>query len=191
MSIWVRLKSNRDICFPVLIKWRSLFALFPFNATTTNTLQLDSFKKLQLHSHHDVFQLHVQRISSMHILLPLIWFFIGFHVVQDQLKEDDLLRDGAERVVEAEHVVSLLSFNTGEKAGLKKHNWGSCLIIVVPCVSKNVLRNLRVHAIWLAVVTEEYLARRGRDKEVDIQTRTIQNLWIVEAIKIQGIYRFQ
>lgn len=68
-----------------------------------------------LHPHHNVFQLHVQHVCSMNILLPVIWVFIGIHVVQDQLKEDDLLRDSTECVVEAEHVVSILSFNTAGK----------------------------------------------------------------------------
>lgn len=67
----------------------------------------------------------------MHVLLPLIWFFVVFHVVQDQLKEDGFLGDGAERVVEAEHVVSLLSFNTGEEAGVK-NKLASLAIIVSP-----------------------------------------------------------
>lgn len=61
--------------------------------------------------HHDVLQLHVQHVRSMNVLLPVIWVFIRVHVVQDQLKEDDLLRDGAKCVVEAEHVVSILCFN--------------------------------------------------------------------------------
>lgn len=72
----------------------------------------------------------------MHVLLPLIWFFIDFHIVQDQLKEDDLLRDGTERVVEAEHVVPFLSFNTEEKAGAEKNELWSLSIIVDQRASK-------------------------------------------------------
>ena len=52
----------------------------------------------------------------MDVLLPVIWVLIRVHVVQDQLKEDELLRDSAERVVEAEHVVSILRFNAGQRA---------------------------------------------------------------------------
>lgn len=51
----------------------------------------------------------------MDVLFPVIWAFIRIHVVQYQLKEDELLRDGTKRVVEAEHVVSILSFNAGER----------------------------------------------------------------------------
>lgn len=50
----------------------------------------------------------------MDVLFPVIWVFIHIHVVQDQLKEDELLSDGTKRVVEAEHVVSILSFYAGE-----------------------------------------------------------------------------
>lgn len=58
----------------------------------------------------------------MDILLPVVWFFICIHVVQDQLKEDELLGDGTERVVKAEHVVSILSFNTGDKTHRQSEN---------------------------------------------------------------------
>lgn len=68
------------------------------------------------HPHHDVFQLHVQRVCSMDVLLPVIWISICIHVVQNQLKEDEFFRDGTECVVKAEHVVSILSLNTGGKA---------------------------------------------------------------------------
>lgn len=51
----------------------------------------------------------------MDVLFPVVWVFSHFHVVQDQLEEDELLRDGAKRVVEAEHVVSVLSFDAGEE----------------------------------------------------------------------------
>lgn len=44
-------------------------------------------------SHHNVFQLHVQDVCSVDVLLPVIWVFICIHVVQDQLEEDELLRD--------------------------------------------------------------------------------------------------
>lgn len=64
-------------------------------------------------SYHNVFQLHVQDVCSVDVLLPVIWVFICIHVVQDQLEEDELLRDWAERVVKAEHVVSLLSVYAG------------------------------------------------------------------------------
>lgn len=83
-------------------------------------MQITSFldhitRRLWLHPHHNVFQLHVQHVCSNDVLLPVVWFLICIHVVQDQLKEDELLGDGTERVVEAEHVVSILSFNTGRK----------------------------------------------------------------------------
>lgn len=68
----------------------------------------------QVCPHHDVFQLHVHYVCPMDVLFPVIWIFIHIHVVQDQLEEDELLRDGTKRVVEAEHVVSILSFNAGE-----------------------------------------------------------------------------
>lgn len=51
----------------------------------------------------------------MDVLFPLIWVFIRMHVVHDQLEEDELLRDGTKRVVKAEHVVSILSFNARER----------------------------------------------------------------------------
>lgn len=51
----------------------------------------------------------------MDVLFPVVWVFSHFHVVQDQLEEDELLRDGTKRVVEAEHVVSVLSFDAGEE----------------------------------------------------------------------------
>lgn len=68
-----------------------------------------------LHPHHNVFQLHVQHVCPMDILLPVVWVLVCIHVVQDQLKEDELLGDGTERVVKAEHVVSILGLNTGGK----------------------------------------------------------------------------
>lgn len=53
----------------------------------------------------------------MDVLLPVVWASSCIHVVQDQLKEDELLRDGAKRVVEAEHVVPVLGFDAGERKG--------------------------------------------------------------------------
>lgn len=76
-----------------------------------------------LHLYHDVFQLHVQHVCSMDIFLPVVWVFICIHVVQDQLEEDHLLRDGTEGVVKAEHVVSILCF---DPAG-KTQSWHMCL----------------------------------------------------------------
>lgn len=79
-------------------------------------------RRLWLHPYHDVFQLHVQHVCSDDVLLPVVWILICIHVVQDQLEEDELLGDSTERVVEAKHVVSILSFNTG---GGKKKTQGS------------------------------------------------------------------
>lgn len=84
----------------------------------------------RLHPHHNIFQLHVQRVRSMDIFLPVVWVVTCIHVVQDQLKEDELLGDGTERVVKAEHVVSILSFNPGERAqGVKAYTclWQYCM----------------------------------------------------------------
>lgn len=62
----------------------------------------------------------------MDVLFPVIWVFIHIHVVQDQLEEDELLRDGTKRVVKAEHVVSILSFNAGERIQKRKKITGPC-----------------------------------------------------------------
>lgn len=79
----------------------------------------------------------------MDILLPVFWVLIRVHVVQDQLKEDELLRDSTKRVVEAEHVVSILCFNAGQRA-----QGGTSSRV---CVSKVRLRghscNLRVNPV--------------------------------------------
>ncbi len=96
------------------------------------------------HSHHNVFQLHVQHVCPMDILLPVIWVFIRVHVVQDQLKEDELLGDGAERVVKTEHVVSILSFHTGGKAqAVRAYTWNCA---GNECFSDR-QGNLRVHSV--------------------------------------------
>ena len=64
-------------------------------------------------SHHDVFQFHVQHVGTVNVLLPVVVvLYVLIHVVQDQLKEDDLLRYGAERVVKAKRVISVLRFNS-------------------------------------------------------------------------------
>lgn len=80
----------------------------------------------------------------MDVLFPVVWVFSHFHVVQDQLEEDELLRDGAKRVVEAEHVVSVLSFNAGEEIpGEKKETYKSVLLMSVTGRTSN----LRVDSI--------------------------------------------
>lgn len=106
----------------------------------------------------------------MDVLFPLIWVFIRMHVVHDQLEEDELLRDGAKRVVKAEHVVSILSFNARERIQKrKKKNYKS---VSVMCPTGHT-SNLRVDSVWLAVVTEQNMSRWWGDKEVYIKAWTV------------------
>lgn len=101
----------------LFISFASSDVLFTLNKSQTykELSQADCVSD-RLHSYHEVFQLHVQHICPMDELLPVVAVFLCIHVVQDQLKEDELLRDGAEGVVEAEHVVSVLqSFYAGRQ----------------------------------------------------------------------------
>lgn len=66
-------------------------------------------------TYHDVFQLHVQQVGALHVLLPGLRILSVVHVVQYELEENDLLGHRAEAVVEAEHVVSLLGLHSEER----------------------------------------------------------------------------
>lgn len=105
----------------------------------------------------------------MDVLFPLIWVFIRMHVVHDQLEEDELLRDRTKRVVKAEHVVSILSFNARERIQEKEKNYKS---VSVMCPTGHT-SNLRVDSVWLAVVTEQNMSRWWGDKEIYIKAWTI------------------
>lgn len=69
-------------------------------------------------TNQDVLQFHLQHICVSNIFFPVFLFLSLFsHVIQDQFKKDDLLRNGAECIIKAEHVVTNFSLYTTLKKG--------------------------------------------------------------------------
>lgn len=87
----------------------------PVFAAQTELGRSFSWIESGLFPHHDVFQFHVQQVSALHILLPVLRVFAVVHVVQNELEENDLLGHGAEGVVEAELVVSFLCLHSEKR----------------------------------------------------------------------------
>lgn len=80
---------------------------------------LDCHYLLKGPTNQDIFQLHLQDICISNILFPVFLALNLFsHIIQDQFKENYLLRNGAECVIKAEHVITIFSlYTTFKKKG--------------------------------------------------------------------------
>ncbi len=84
-------------------------------------------------SYHDILQLHVQKVCSLRVWFPVLRFLAFSHIVQNQLKEDDFLRNSAECIIKTEHVVSLFCFHSEVK---KSHEQWRKEVIGSVCMTK-------------------------------------------------------